>query len=512
MRRTPLPHGRGPVTGVLALLAAATCLAQSALDFPALDFPMSMAVSPDRKFVLVLNAGAKTSISVMTPPPLRELSRVAVEDAWLGLVFAPDGKTVYAGGGGRGSVYEFSFSPEGVLKFAREMKASDFIGDVALSPDGRLLYAADLYKNTIVVINPRSGRVIDQFKSGRRPYRILFHPDRQSYFVSSWADASVYQYSVANGEEIGRIRLGSHTTDMVLSDYQPPVEEGQEPVAWKYRLFVAAANTNSVFAVGIGANNTMRLVDTINIAPDTLSPLGMTPSALALTADQKKLFVACSDADAMAVLDVSDRRGVLEEFIPTGAYPTAVRVIADRVVTVNGYGGPVQGAAFEAVATAPAPKLRTDRHVVYRIPDGDPVQTMRAMAGIAPDYTVKLAPAFAAGRRKTNDFDGREPANSTLAGYIWTNARAAGLTVRIYGISELGQIMVGTDWTKSFMEDLKGFEAGRMPNLIVIPGAAASEIDAALGNSKLGSAIEVVAGDLRKVENLLGLRPMTRKD
>src|SRR5579864_8851610 len=178
---------------------------------------------------------------------MQEIAHVPVADAWLGLTFAPGGKMLYVGGGARGSVYEFTFSPEGELKLAREIEATaehtprDFIGDVALSPDGRLIYAADLYHDSIVVINPQSGRVIDRFKTGRRPYRILFHPDGRSYFVSSWADAAVYQYNAVNGEEIGRIRLGSHTSDMVLSNYNPEPEGGEAPNV-KYRLFVAAAN------------------------------------------------------------------------------------------------------------------------------------------------------------------------------------------------------------------------------------------------------------------------------
>ena len=159
----------------------------TALSLFALDFPMSLAVAPDGR-VLVLSGGAKASISVVNGAEL------PLPDAWLGLTFAPDGKTVYAGGGSRGVVYEFSYA-QGELKLTREMKAADFTGDVAMSPDGHLIYAADLFGNAIVVINPQSGRVIDRFKTGRRPYRILFHPDGRSYFVSSWADASVYQYN-----------------------------------------------------------------------------------------------------------------------------------------------------------------------------------------------------------------------------------------------------------------------------------------------------------------------------
>ncbi len=43
-------------------------------------------------------------------------------------------------------------------------------------------------------------------------------PDGKSFFVSSWADATVYLYETRTGSETARIRLGPHTTDMVLSD------------------------------------------------------------------------------------------------------------------------------------------------------------------------------------------------------------------------------------------------------------------------------------------------------
>ena len=56
-----------------------------------------------------------------------------------------------------------------------------------------------------------------------------------------------------------------------------------------------------------------------------------------------------------------------------------------------------------------------------------------ATAGIAPDYTQRMWPNEYGRRRKHYGFEGGEPANSPPAGYIWTNALAAGLTVRNYG-------------------------------------------------------------------------------
>jgi len=481
----------------------------TALSAFALDFPMSLAVAPDGR-VLVLSGGAKASIGVVNGPEL------PLPDAWLGLTFAPDGKTVYAGGGSRGVVYELTYS-QGELKLAREMKAGDFTGDVAVSPDGRLIYAADLLGNAIVVINPQSGRVIDRFKTGRRPYRIVFHPDGRSYFVTAWADAAVYQYNAVNGEEIGRLRLGPHPTDMVLSAYQPEPEEGQPASGWKYRLFVAAANTNEVFVVGIGDNKTMNLAETIHVAPGQLSPLGMTPSALALSPDQKHLYVACSDADAVASVDVSAARGALEGFLPAGAYPAAVRVSGSRVWVANARANTVEalGETFRPLAEPAEPELAPAEHVIYVIRDVQPEPLMRAVAGIAPDYTVKL------GKRQTYDI--ADPANTPPAGFLWTNARAAGLTVLDYGVFvRNGQAIdpPARSFTKAdagaFFTDLKQFEnSGMMPRLLLVQvtnDETLAALRSAVAKSRFAAKTEIVMGDLRRVEALLGLRPMTRND
>ena len=65
----------------------------------------------------------------------------------------------------------------------------------------------------------------------------------------------------------------------------------------------------------------------------------MTPSALALSEDRNRLFVACSDANAVAVVDVSEARSRVLGFVPTGWYPTAVRPVAgERLVVLNGKG------------------------------------------------------------------------------------------------------------------------------------------------------------------------------
>ncbi|MCC6345249.1 MAG: beta-propeller fold lactonase family protein [Bryobacterales bacterium] len=315
-------------------------------------FPMSTALSRDHKLLLVLNGGYNPpSISVVDTDRGAELSRTRVADGWLGLTMSPDGKKVYVGGGSKASVFEFDFE-DGKLTPARTFTVvpeatrqhQDFAGDVQTTPDGRLLFVSLLYRDTVAVINPQSGRVIERFKTGRRPYRILFHPDGKSFFVTSWADGTLYHYNTDTGEELGKVRLGSHTTDMVLSDRRPQAAEEEEKdpaeAPYVYRIFVTAGNTNRAYVVGVTEGKDLRMIESINVAMTPRQPAGMTPSGLALSPDQKRLYVVCSDANTVAVVDISADRSRVLGFIPVGWYPTAARMLPDgRLLVLNGRGG-----------------------------------------------------------------------------------------------------------------------------------------------------------------------------
>ena len=579
--------------------------------------PMSSALSKDGKFLLVLNAGYRPpTVSVLAVDGMKEIAKVPVADGWLGLTFSSDGSRVYVGGGSKYCVYEFSFSSDGQLKPARTLDVApgkkpgeqDFIGDVAVSPDGQSILAADLYHDSVVMFDVRSGRMAQRHKSGRRPYRILFAPDGKNYFVSSWADGSVYLYETRSGSETTRIRLGPHTTDMVMSDRKVEDADGDEFKNFRYRLFVTAANTNSVYGVSVSATNELKVEEKLNLSMTPKQPFGMTPSGLALSKDQQKLYVACSDANVVAVADVSEAGGVVEGFIPSGWYPTAARVLPDgRLVILNGrgvasypskLGGPradvpanrqeyvaykqtgtlsvIDPVTDEALAeyTKSAMNLLPYRdeqldtanagdsvivsrqgrpspiqHVIYIIKEnrtydqvfgkigkgnGDPSLTLFdeavapnhyklarefvlfdnfyvnadvsadghnwATAGIAPDYTQRTWPNQYAGRSPYYAYEGGEPANTPPAGYIWSNALAAGLTVRNYGEFAENKDKAGADGiqiakvldpslqgitnmrfrtfdvdypdverAKVFLDDFKQFETtGQMPGLIIL--------------------------------------------
>ena len=496
---------------------------QVALD----TFPMSAAATPDGKYLFVLHSGTRPPmITAIDAASGTVTSTLPVADAWLGIAVSPRGDRVYVGGGSRAAIFELTFA-NGKLAAGRTFDAvpaasrgrQDFIGDVTFDREGHLLYAAELYRNSLVVINPQSGLVLNRIKTGRRPYRVLFHPDGKSFFVSHWADGSVGQYDTGSGSSIGLVRIAPHPTDLVYREGGAPDEVEGAP-KYNGRLFVAAANTNSVYSVAVTPSKQLSLLETINIAMTSRQPLGMTPSALALSPDRSRLFVACSGANAVAVVDLTGNRGHLEGWIPSGWYPTAVRALPSGTLAVlNGKGvrsyprpkgavppGQQQtGSASwipaftseqlqqwtrQALANSAyhdglldqSPPLPTAAHVVYIVQEsssydqilgdlkggngdsslaafGESVTPNQhklaaefalfdnfyangdddwdghnwATAAIASDYVEKLWPSQAAGRLKTDGSEDQDPASLPPAGYLWTNAVTAGITMRNFG-------------------------------------------------------------------------------
>jgi DNA-binding beta-propeller fold protein YncE len=346
-QESPLLHV-GPLKDGGFLLNSGWVLRPAGEQVAVDTLPIRSALSKDGRYLLVLNAGYKQpSISVIEVATKKEIKRVTVDDAWLGLTFSPSGKEVYAGGGSQAKVYEFHFAPEtGDLTPGRAMnavadpakKGLSFIGDVAISPDGRLLYAADLFTDSIAVINLQSATLIERWKTGKRPYRILMLPGGKNFLVSGWGDASVYLHDANSGGVVSVTRVAQHPTDMLWLSKPAPVEEDQES-PYRARLFVAAANTNNVYAFGATSNGEFRPLEAISTALTPFQPFGMTPSSLAISSDLKRLFIACSDGNAVAVADITAPHSRVLGFIPTGWYPTSVATMPDNsLVIVNGKG------------------------------------------------------------------------------------------------------------------------------------------------------------------------------
>ena len=271
--------------------------------------------------------------------------------------------------------------------------------------------------------------------------------------------------------------MGAHPTDLVLSNRKIPDEQS----TWQYRLFVAAANTNDVFVLGVSEGKELNVLETLNAGFSALAPRGYDSQWLGAErrsdAALHRLF-RCERLGGGGYIGntqprggirshrrVSDRGARSERRATRGAERSQQQPVSDRCsdgrnaagVHPQGDGGDaLSRIVFRFPARAALVDRARDLHSDGRSgsgpnaaklarefvrlenfrPTGDtPAAALNwAVAAIAPDFTERLAPSFAAGRLRYNGFEGGEPANLPPAGYLWSNALSAGLTVRNYGL------------------------------------------------------------------------------
>ena len=292
--------------------------------------PLDMVETTDGRFAIVTNNGyAKPTLSVVDLGKLTVASALPLDHAWLGLAWHPDGRRLYSSGAAALTVQELEFAG-GRLKAGRSIElgkpdGETFIGGIAVRGDGARLYAVNVLGPKLFAVDLASGRVLHETDLAAEPYTCALSPDGKILFVSSWGGAKVELFDSETLAPVAAVPVGEHPNALAVS------QDGA-------RLFVACANTNSVWVVDV---ENRRALEQISIALYPSSPNGSTPNALGLSPDGRRLLVADADNNCVAVVDVSvPGRSRVSGFLPTGWYPTAARFTRDgkRILILSGKG------------------------------------------------------------------------------------------------------------------------------------------------------------------------------
>lgn len=322
---------------------------------PVGSFPANMLPVLGGRYVVVSNAGFRQALTVIDTSTgkitgRRELngSRDGVEEGlYYGLapgVETADGQVVWASRGSEERVTTFLVGHDGTPRDGETSIAvprpggskapRDVIAGVALSSDGARLYAAGnmtsrhtAMRGTLSILETRSGRLLHAVAVAGFPYAVAAltagpDADRKVY-VSSERDAVVSVVDPVSGTVVRQIRTGSHPTALLLDRSQR-------------HLYVSNAGSDTVSVVETRSD---RVVETILLRPNDLRGLpGVKPLGMAISPDERRLYVALADMNAVAVVDVAKAR--LVGLIPVGWYPTSVAVSPDglRLLVANARG------------------------------------------------------------------------------------------------------------------------------------------------------------------------------
>ncbi len=315
------------------------------------DRPKDVALSPDGKTVAVRCVNAVRLFS-SAGEPLGVVSRGAGP---LGIAWAPDGRALYSSTS-NGKVVRVDLAPDGkrtVTEFEVEDSAAGHTGNpqtagVAVSPDGKKLYVALGIRNAVAVLNMPDGDLAATIPVGVCPYRIALSKDGSTLFAANRGGRIVpesrsTQMSGGTPVRIDRSNdsalKGSVTIVDTATLASSEVEVGRQPSAMAVtsdgsRLYVANSDDDTVSVLDAKRK---RVIDTIGLRPQEDPGFGQMPTSLALSGDEKALYVACGGGNAVAIVKLDPKPGVAG-YVPTGWFPVALAERDGRLYVASSKG------------------------------------------------------------------------------------------------------------------------------------------------------------------------------
>lgn len=339
-------------------------------------------------------------------------SEEGVLDAvFMGLAVSPDNKYVYVSGGIENQIFIFDLESNektDSINCAKSYNGKDYshgyLGDLVLTADGKQLIVVDQINFCVNIIDVSARKIVQRVDVGRYPFGICLSPDEKKVYV---ANVGMFEYSFLEGitlENYQNVGLMNPTSAYLSEEgkkgYQandsinvPGLGDPNDMAAfsvWTILLKDSAyvsSKTKTGYQVGekiegipaVGGSSPNSLVATdkyvfvsngnndiisvLDIQSDTVVKeiflqlderfmhlRGIIPFGLAVSPDNKRLYVAESGINAVGVIDIESLE--LIGHIPVGWFPSKLEVTPDGkkliVANAKGYGsGPNGGKNFK---------------------------------------------------------------------------------------------------------------------------------------------------------------------
>ncbi|MGC1463084.1 MAG: beta-propeller fold lactonase family protein [Terracidiphilus sp.] len=351
------------------------------------NLPISMDVSPDGRYVVTVNAGygsfeskydqslavLDTTTGTLTDfPDDRTVARTAKQTLFSGVAFSRDGRHIFASmasmtdptGAGKNTtgnaivVYSFTegkITPERLIPLPLQQLAPGrktmLIGDVdgdkgipypaAIAVVGAAgsekLLVADNLSDDVLLLDAATGAIEKRFDLSESdavpstyPVALAVSKDGARAYVALWNSSEIAELDLASGS-VGR--------KLALLKPSSPVAPGTHPSAFELSpdgktLYVALSNRDAVAAVNVepGKFSVKGYFDT---RLPHQSYFGAEPVALAINGDGSRLFAANLGSDAVAVMDTAQlnsktaKQGMVEPigFVPTEWMPISMAFV-----------------------------------------------------------------------------------------------------------------------------------------------------------------------------------------
>ena len=299
------------------LFAVALCVAAMAAATAAALVPATAKAAP---FAYITNQGshdvsvidlALQKVVALVPVGRSPAGVVAVGRIGRVFVSNPDSKTI--------SVIDMHQQ-----KVVATLAAGDGPVGIDATADGRYLYAADWYRNRLLVFDTQAGAAssgsaasaptlpVASIDVGKAPAGVAASDRAGTVFVAERDDDSVALVDVVTRQVRVRATVGSHPFALLFD-------------APRQRLYALNVKSDDVSVIDTRDPNRLDVIATVAV--------GKAPYGAALAADGALLYVTNQHDDTVSVIDAASLK--LLRTLTGFGYPEGVASHADRVYVVN---------------------------------------------------------------------------------------------------------------------------------------------------------------------------------
>lgn len=257
--------------------------------------PEHMELAPDGVTLAVGNIGAGT-VSLLSLHEDREIARIEGLFEPHNLTFSPDGSLLYVANLGADHISVIDVAEAALISeipvagptpvaAAGEGAEEEYQGiiNVTRTPDGRFGFAAHGEGNSLAVVDLRSFEKLKDIALGELPWRAYSTADGRFMLVPNNGDETVSVISATSLEVVATLPGAEDMTGVNSGWFE------------------------TVAAVVSRGEDKLVLIDLVEMAPAGEIALPGTPETGVTTPDGRKLYVALSGSDQVAVVDLKTR-------------------------------------------------------------------------------------------------------------------------------------------------------------------------------------------------------------
>jgi DNA-binding beta-propeller fold protein YncE len=362
------------ITPTAAPRATFEALNPGLADFPGFvpSGALSSAVSPDHHTLLVLISGHNVlynSANQVVPADSHQYIFVydigggkpvkkqvlQIPNTFAGIAFSPSGNGFYVGGGSDDDIHTYGIQGDGswaevgtpiplghTTGNGMPNPSTYVTGGLAVTADGTKVVIANVYNDSISIVDIAGRSVIKEIDlrpgvidpaqngvpGGEYPFWVTIKGNSTAY-VSSLRDREIVVVGIGNNPGvISRIKVKGNPNKMILNRAQN-------------LLFAAEDNSDTVDVINTQTNQIVQTISTTGpqwVLWNVRRYHGSIPNSLALSPDERVLYVTNGGTNSVAVVGLSPTKSEVVGLLPTGFYPTAVSVSGDgrTLYVVNG--------------------------------------------------------------------------------------------------------------------------------------------------------------------------------